>query len=467
MMRSGNLFAAFLLLLLVGCALPIKHQEPEISTPDGWDETTTQSAHPLEKDWWQLFNSDELQQLIITALADSPDIRIATERVLQAEITLRNTRASLFPILNLESSTRAGRSISSDGTRLTTESSRVGLNINYEIDIWGSNIAAWEGGKASFAATRHEVEATRLSLVAGIANAYWQVLAVRDRLAIARQNLEIAERLLDIVEARYRYGTATALDVSRQRTTVMTQHDALLPLEMQERQNLRALALLVGQIPQGFNVSGQGLSDVTVPSVPSVLPGELLIRRPDIAAAEERLLAASANITVARAALFPLKLNLGLSSLISSSDFAFIGLGSPTHSGDIVVALTRALFDGGRLRGQLARTESERRVLVEGWRKTVLTALKEVDDALALVERSRIQQETQGQIRIETLRSLELSELRFKEGSDGLTTLLDAQRSLFTVEDQLTQQKLSRLTATVDLFKALGGGWQTDPSDFH
>ena len=466
MKLTRSVFVITLSIVLTACALPVKHQTPELVVPPMWDEVTAETTYTLEKDWWRTFNSAELEQLITEALSGSPDIRIATERVLQAEIALRNTRSSLFPSLNLDASTRAGRSISSDGTAVTTEASRAGLAINYEIDVWGSNLAAWEGGKASFAASRHDFAATHLSLIAGVANAYWQILAVRDRLAIARQNLDIAERLFAVVEARFRYGAATALDVSRQRTAVMTQRDALLPLEMQERQGLRALALLIGRVPQGFDVSGQGLDDVAVPPVPSLLPGELLVRRPDIAASEERLLAASANIAVARAALFPLKLNIGLSSLVSSSEFAFAGLGSPTHSGDIVVALTRALFDGGRLRGQIASRESEQRILVENWRKVVITALKEVDDALANVHRSQTRERTQREIRDETAHALELSELRFKEGSDGLTTLLDAQRSLFAVEDQLIQQKLSRLSAGVDLYKALGGGWQADPPDF-
>jgi len=462
MIKLRDLLVATLVILVAGCAPPIDHQPPKLTTPLKWDEVPVIESLPLEQDWWRSFNSTELEQLIAATLYDSPDIRIATERVIQAEIALRNSRSSLFPTLNLSASTDAGRTLTSDGNTTRTESSRAGLNINYEIDIWGSNIAAWQGQKASFAAGRHDYEATRLSLVAGVANAYWQILALRDRLAIARRNLAIAERLFVIVEARHRYGAATALDLSRQRTTVMVQRDALLPLEMQERQNLRALALLVGRVPQDFDIAASSLDEVVIPAVSPVLPGELLLRRPDIAAAEERLYAASANIAVARAAMFPLKLNLGLSSLLSGSEFAFWGLGSPVHSGDLILGMTRALFDGGRLRSQVTSRESERRVLVENWRKAVLVALKEVDDALAIVERTRIQEQTQRAIRDETARSLELSELRFKEGSDGLTTLLDAQRSLFSVEDQLVQQKLSRLSATVDLYKALGGGWQQE-----
>lgn len=456
---SRIILLLMLAFLLSGCAVPISDQPPEFTAPSSWSEIAPDAGTTTDSDWWRAFNTKELEQLIAATLSGSPDLRIATERVFQAEISLRATRSSLFPTLNLDLGTGAGRDYLSDGSSVATESSRAGLAINYEIDVWGSNFTAWQSGKASFAATRYDYDATRLSLVATVANTYWQVLATRERLNIARRNLDIAERLFTIVEARHRYGVASALDLSRQRTAVMAQRDALLPLEVQERQQLRALAILVGKVPQGFDVTGESLDHISVPSVALTLPGKLLVRRPDIAATEARLLAAKANIAVARAALFPLKLNVGLSSLITGSEFAFAGLGSPVHSADFVLGLTRALFDGGRLRGQVQIRESERRILVENWRKVVLGALKEVDDALAIVWRSHIQEQTQRKIRDETARSLQLSELRYKEGSDGLTTLLDAQRSLFAVEDQLIQQKLTRLTATVDLFKALGGGW--------
>lgn len=463
-MTPRQILILTLTLLVAGCALPVKREPPDFAAPASWSETLATDSATVDSTWWQAFNSNELEELVATTLRGSPDLRMATERVLQADIALRSSRSSLFPAGSITMNTAAGRDYFSDGTEASTESSRAGLAINYEIDVWGSNFAAWQGDKASFAATRHDYAATRLSLIAAVANAYWQVLSTRERLTIARRNLEIAERLFTIVEARYRFGTASALDLSRQRTTVMAQRDALLPLEVQERQNLRALALLVGAIPQQFEVDADHLDAIIVPEIAPVLPGELLVRRPDIAAAEERLQAAHANIAVARAALFPLKLNLGLSSLISSGEFAFAGLGSPLHSADLVLDLTRALFDGGRLRGQLQIRESERRALVESWRKTVLVALKEVEDALAVVQRSRRQEQTQRQIRDETARALHLSELRYKEGSDSLTTLLDAQRSLFAVEEQLMQQKLTRLTAAVDLYKALGGGWELPPA---
>ncbi|MFN3987874.1 MAG: efflux transporter outer membrane subunit [Rhodocyclaceae bacterium] len=446
-------------LFLAGCATPLTHPGVEVALPTNWAEATAADgeALALEAEWWRRFDSGELETLIDLALTASPDLAVATERVVQAELAVRSTGASLFPAVNLNLAT-TGRE--ANRSSAAGDSSSAGLAMSYEIDVWGSNLLALQGSRAQLAATRYDYEATRLSLLSGVVNAYTQVLAQRARIAIAQENLAIAERLFGIVEARYRNGAASALDVSRQRATVMSARDALLPLEAQERQNLRALAILTGQLPQGFDIQGVDLYALAVPELAPALPGELLARRPDLAAAEARLASADANIAVARAALFPLKLSVGLGSTLSSGEFGLLGLGSPTQVASLSLSLVQAIFDGGRLQAQVATTESARRQLVENYRATVLAALKEVDDALSGVERSRIQEGSQREIRDEYAEALRLSELRYREGSDSLSTLLDAQRSLFSAEDNLLQQRLTRLGATVDLYKALGGGWQ-------
>ncbi|THF56872.1 efflux transporter outer membrane subunit [Pseudothauera rhizosphaerae] len=461
--RLRLLPAALFALALGGCALPIAHPGARLDMPATWAEAAARdrAASELETDWWRQFGSAELEQLIDRALAGSPDIAVATERVLQAEIAARSARATLFPTINLDARTNAGRT-REDGSTSRSEGSSAALGISYEIDVWGSNFARYEGSRYSLTSTRYDYEATRLSLVSGVANAYAQILSQRARLAIAGENLAIAERLFRIVEARYRAGAASALDVSRQRATVLSQRDAILPLQVTERQLVRALAILVGETPAGFDVAGQALDPLAIPEVVPYVPAELLVRRPDLAAAEADLAAADADIAVARAALFPLKLSLTASGNLSSGEFGFLDLANPVSTGTVAISLLQAIFDGGRLRGQVETSESQRRVTLENYRKAVLTALKEVDDAVANAERSRIQEVTQREIRDERARALRLSELRYKEGSDGLDTLLNAQSTLFSAEEALVTQRLTRLTATVDLYKALGGGWRSD-----
>lgn len=449
-------------LTLGGCALPIAHPGARFDVPATWAEAAARdrAASDLDADWWRRFGSAELDGLIARALSGSPDLAVATERVRQAEIATRSAGASLFPSVDLKLDTSATASRGT-GSR-HGEASAASLGVGYEIDVWGSNIARLESSRFGLAATRHDYEATRLSLVAGVVNAYAQILSQRARLAIARENLAIAERLFAIVEARYRNGAASALDVSRQRSTVLSQRDAILPLEVAERQLVRALAILVGAAPAGFDVAGRNLEPLAIPEVAPFVPAELLARRPDLAAAEARLAAADADIAVARAALFPLKLSLAASGNLSSGDFGLVGLANRTSGATVALSLLQAVFDGGRLRGQVETSESQRRQVLENYRKAVLAALKEVDDAAANAERSREQEASQLAIRAENERALRLSELRYREGSDTLSTLLDAQRSLFAVQDTLVQQRLARIGAAVDLYKVLGGGWRLD-----
>lgn len=453
-------------LTLGGCALPLTHPSASVDLPLTWSEATANARLDVELDtqWWRGFHSGELEQLVEQSLAGSPDLAVATERVLQAEIATRSAGATLFPTVNLNLNTGLSGTNGAGIATTRSEASSASLGVSYEIDVWGSNIARLQGSRATLAATRYDYEATRLSLVAGVSSAYAQVLAQRARLTIARENLAIAERLFAIVEARYRNGAASALDVSRQRSTVLSQRDAIVPLETTERQLLRALAILVGSVPQGFDVKADTLA-LAIPEPGMVLPAELLLRRPDLAAAEARLQAADADIAVARAALFPLKLNLGISSALSSGEFGLVELSNPLNTANLTVSLLKSIFDGGRLRGAVETTESQRRASVETYRKTILTALKEVEDAIATVERGRIQEATQQAIKAEAERALRLSELRYREGSDTLSTLLDAQRSLFSVQDTLVQQRLTRINAAVDLYKVLGGGWQLSQTD--
>lgn len=454
------------LLVLAGCATPLQPVDSGVALPASWNEAAalTPVVAQEDADWWRRFDSTELEALIAAALAGNPDLAIANERVIQAELAVRGNAASLFPGVDLTATTGARASEGGDGDGGGSERSRssgLGLGIRYEIDIWGSNLTRTRGAQAQLSATRHDYEAARLSLAAGVANAYTQVLAQRARVAIARDNLTVAERLAAIVAARHRHGAASALDVSRQRATVLAQRERLLPLEVQARQNLRALAILTGDVPQAFDLgdSTDSFNRIAIPQLDAPLPGTVLARRPDIGAAEARLIAADADIAVARAALFPLKLTLDASTALTSNRFAFAGLGNPATTAGLSLSLIQAVFDGGRLRDEVASSESRRRQTLELYRKTILEALKEVDDALAAVARNQAQEQLQLQIRLEAERALRLSELRYREGRDSLDELLDAQRSLFSVQDQLVQQRLARLTATLDLYKALGGGW--------
>lgn len=443
---------------LSACAHRFEVTHPDVAMPSSWVEASSGEAE-LQRDWWRGFGSSELSGLVDEALTGSPDLRIALERVTQAEIAARSAGASLFPLITLSADTGTG-SVKPGGIYdagwSKRESSGALLAIDYEVDLWGRVAAQASGANASLQATRYDLETARLTLTTGVANAYFQVLALRMRLRIAQNNLAIAEKLFNIVEARYRYGAASALDVSRQRSTVLAQRATILPLQVQERQAVSALSILLGRQPQALQVAGQDLDKLTIPEVGAGLPSSLLLRRPDLASAEAQLYAADANVAAARAALLP---TITLSGTAGSSSAALLSLTDPAYGIGIAASIVRTLFDGDRLGQQVELNESSRRQLVESYRSAIHSALKEVDDALGNASRNRNQEQAQTDIRNEAQRALQLSELRYREGADDLNSLLDAQRTLFSAEDQLAQQRLLRLTGTTDLFKALGGGW--------
>jgi len=446
-------------LLLSGCALHEPLARPDLPLPSTWAEAAP-AADGISADWWRTFGSAELDALVQEAATASPDLRIAAERVIQAEQSLRVSGASLFPSLNLGGNTGWTRRDANDGSAVSeTKSSAATLNAGYEIDLWGRIAANVDSAEASLAGSRFDYDAARLSLSANVATTYFQLLALRERLRIARENLAIAERVLRIVEVRYQNGSASSLDVSRQRTTVLSQRAAIPPLEVQERQTNTALAILLGRVPQDLRLQGEALNTLAIPAVTPGLPADLLVRRPDLASAEAALAGASANVAAARAALLP---SIQLSGAGGLATATLLSLADPSNTVSLSASVAQVIFDGGRLRAQVESARSRQRELVETYRKAIHTALKEVEDALGNTGRNANQEVLQGQILAEAQRSLRLAELRYREGADDLLTVLDAQRTLFSAQDSLAQLRLSRLTSAVDLYKALGGGWRPE-----
>lgn len=448
--------ALLALALLAGCAAPPAeppHSPPPL--PTRYDEAPAGTAS-IDPQWWNSFAAPELDALIAQAVAGSSDLAIAAERVRQAELTVRSAGASLFPGLSGGLSTSDRYTDAPGAAGNTAGTSGVSLSASYEIDLWGRLAANVQSATASLQASRFDLQTARLSVASGVANAYFQVIALRVRLAIAQDNLAIAERVFKVVQARYNNGAASALDLSRQRTTVLGQRAIIEPLQVQERQTLAALAILLGRYPQGFQITGMPLDALAVPAVAAGLPSELLLRRPDLASAEAQLAAADANVAFARASLLPSVQLSGSAGLASS---ALLSLANPTFSLGLTASVAQTLFDGGRLRNQVLISESQRRVLVESYRQAIHVALKEVEDSLSNIARNRGQEASQLAIRDEAQRALRLAELRYREGVDDLLSTLDAQRTLFSAQDQLAQQRLARLTSAVDLYKALGGGW--------
>ena len=445
-------------MLLGACAITGNAPAPAPDMPQAFAEPAVPDAAVPAQDWWSAFGSQELSSLVAAALAANPDLAIAAERVRQAEAQVRIAGATLFPALNFDAGTARRETRVDGGSWQTGNASSATLSASYEVDLWGKNASGVRSAEAALRASRFDRETVRLTLVAGVANAYFQVLSLRGRLAIARENLVIAERVFAVVDSRVRNGAASALDLARQQAAVLTQRAAIPPLELQERQTLFALAILLGRAPEGFDTAASAVTGLAVPRVAPGLPAQLLVRRPDLASAEAQLAAANANVAAARAALLP---SIGLTGSAGlASDVLLNFLNGPTATFAIGASLLQPIFDGGRLRAQVDVAASRERELVENYRKAVLAALADVESALAAGGRTAEQELLQEKVVEQARLALRLAEIRYREGADDLLTVLDAQRTLFQAEDQLAQIRLSRLQASVGLFKALGGAWK-------
>ncbi|ENO88620.1 efflux transporter outer membrane subunit [Thauera linaloolentis] len=440
--------------LLTACAITEPVARPDLAMPAQWSEATEASraaTADISDTWWQSFGSPQLDALVAEAMLSAPDLLIQAERVIQAELALRQAGASLLPSLSL-----GGGSSVQNAEGKESGSTNANLSARYEIDLWGRLAATRDASRASLAATRFDRDAARLSMTASVATLWFQALALDERADIARQNLAIAERVLKVVQARYDNGAASALELSQQRSTVLSQRKAIEPLEITLRQTRSALAILLGRNPQAGFLDDERLAQLHIPAVEAGLPSDLLLRRPDLASSEARLVAASANLAAARGALLP---SISLSAGASAASAELLSLSGHNSVLSLSASLLQTIFDGGRLAADVDIQRSRQRELVETHRQTVLAALKEVEDALSNAVRDANQETAQREILTEAQRSLRLAELRYREGADSLLTVLDAQRALFSAQDQLAQLRLTRLTDAVTLYRVLGGGW--------
>lgn len=445
------LFAA----LLSGCSLVPNYERPATDNPAGWSEAAATEPTAIAKDWWKNFNSAELNALMADALANNNDLGAAIQRVEQARATLRSTGSALSPTVEASGNT-GWRSVDApNASRQSDSTYDAGLTVGYELDLFGLNRAAVERDEAELLSSEFARDATALLIMSDVAKGYFNVLNLEERLNVADQNLNSSKELLRIVQARFDAGATTALDVSQQKSDLATSEANRSSVELQLKIAKSALAILVGKAPQNLQIAGKELRSLPVPAISPGQPSALLERRPDIRSSEADLIAANADIGVARAAFFP-QLNIGLDAGIAATP-----IGDPaTTTLSILSGLTAPLFTGGLLEGNLAFTKARKAELVENYRKAILVSFKDVEDALATVKASQ-QRETSLETALnEARKAYDLSKQQYDVGSIDFQTLLDARQTMLLAEDNYIQTKNDRLAAAVDLFKALGGGWQ-------
>lgn len=447
--------------LCAGCALhDVEQPPPELPAAFDGRAGHDDSAVRPTGDWYRGFGSSELQSLIEQASSGNLDLTMARARVTQADARARQAGAAILPSVDLGGNLDYLAGHSSAGSAHETDWAAL-VSASYEVDFWGKNKAAARSAIRLADASRADRDTVALTTLAAVADGYFQVLSFRDRLGTARSNLDAARKLLEVVQARFNVGMSNPVEVSTQKAALAAAGLAIPQLEQQEADALAALALLLGRAPENFTVQGRTLDDLLEPKVGAGLPSELLTRRPDVYMAEANLSAADADLTVARAALFPsLNLTAGGGLQNPALNAAVISLSGVGPTVSLGASLTQSLFDHGRLKAVRTEAQAKDQELVAAYRAAILSSLVDVERALSalnhLDEAKVLQEESIKQSEL----ALQGATLRYQAGSGDFLSLLEAQRTLYAARDQFNQYRLARFQTLVALYKALGGGWQ-------
>lgn len=470
--RLKPLAALIPAMMLLGCSQVPVYEKPQTDLPETWQVQNLQKIEtvPLEESlWWQQLSGDEtLNQLISEALKYNRDMALAQIRLNQARALLRQSQSGRFPELNLTGG--LARTQSSDeaypvGQGDTFGDFSLGALLSYEVDLWGRVEASIKQSEATFKATQADQQSLALSIKAAVAKAYLNLMALNQNLALAENTVKSRQETLQLRQTQLEYGSVTPLTVYQAESELASVQIALHQLEEQRALQQNALAVLIGRSPKALlalasqsPLSVSALTDVNTLPIPKNLPSALLNRRPDIQAAEQRLIAANANIGVAKAALFP---KISLTGLLGFQSESLSRLFEEDAIGwNAAANINAPIFDYDRRRSQVKISEAEQQAMLIDYRQTVRVAFKEVLDATTQFESSQKQLEAQQRQVSALYQTLNLAQDRFDAGYSSYLEVLDAQRNLFNAELAQVTMKLNHATALVNLYKALGGDWQ-------
>jgi outer membrane protein, multidrug efflux system len=462
---SSRIISLLLVSSLVGaCKVGPNYRRPDVQTPDAYrdlnnnPQAQAQAGSFADLPWWQVFQDPQLQELIRTALKQNYDMQIATERINAARAQVVVTRSALFPQVQGNGNFTGGKE-----STFQTKFNFFTLTADaaFQLDLFGRLRRATEAARAQLLATEEAQRTVTLTLVSDVASAYFSLLQLDLQLQITRDTVTTQEDSVKLTSFRLDHGVATKLDVLQARQVLDTANAQVPDLERQIGQEEDAISILLGNYP-GTIPRGIRLPDQPVPpEVPAGLPSTLLARRPDIRQAEQNLIAANAEIGVAKAAFFP-QISLtgsgggafGRSSAFTSMMSSQLGFWSYGAS------VSQPIFTGGALRGNLHIAESQQKQALLAYKEAIQHAFGDVSDALIGYQKLhevRIQQEN---VVADLSESVRLSTMRYRGGTTTYLEVLDGQRSLFSAELTLAQARGNEYQSLVQLYKVLGGGWQ-------
>lgn len=451
-------------LILSACGSPVQRPDSGVQAPAAWQSPHGASVARNSPQWWTQFGSPELDRLIEQARVGSFDLAAAVARVRQAQAGTVIAGGSQLPEVKAGLNANRQKLLRGNGySQLDANSSNkavdyfdTNLSATYEIDFWGGKRASRDSAQFALQASEFDRATVELTLLSGVASTYAQTLSLREQSRIAELNLANAQSVLKLVQTRFYSGSATALELAQQKSLVAAQQWQLPRVQQQAQDALISLAALLGRPVQQLSAT-ESFEHLQWPDIAAGVPSELLTHRPDIARAEAQLAAAEADVKVARAAMLPA---LTLTAQLGSGANQFDDLiRSPFYN--LTAGLVAPIFNNGRLGAERDKASARQQELLETYRGAIINGFADVEKALNSIRRLDEQRLWQNEELNQAQTAFDIAQSRYQAGAEDLLTVLETQRTLYAAQDQNVQLRLARMQASIALYKALGGGWQT------
>ena len=468
----SKLSLLLIIIFLAGCAAGPEYRRPDTATPveyryaEGYEEIW-QNGLPADElpkgEWWRIYHDPVLDELQQRAADNNQELRAALARMDQARAQAGISEAELMPRLDLQPSAQRSRNaedLSPMGVSETTNTFRLPLDLNYELDIRGRLRRLSEADEAEFEASAAEVESFRLMLHSDVARTYFSLLTLDREIQLIEQTVALRRENKRMVTSRFQHGLSDKLDLSRADTELAVAEAEVVMLRQQRSEVEHSLALLLGEPASSFELPPTDADDLHVPTVDPGLPAELIQRRPDVAAAERQLMAANARIGAAEAAFFP-AIRLTGAAGYGSNELSNL-LNSGNHFWNFGPQLSLPIFDGGRNRARLEQAKAAHEEALARYQQTILQAMQEVENALAALAILTQQQETQQRALRHARETVDLSHQRYRAGLVSYLEVIESERAAHTQQRAVLQTRNQQLQANIALIKALGGGWDSD-----
>ena len=449
-------------LLLSGCqSIWPDYQRPKVAVPLAYDQQANQESSQLSNTWWTLYQDQVLNDLVAKAVQNNSDIKLAVARIEEADAVLREVGAALFPQIDLNSAASRTRATTTGATPVFANNPRSNFNAqlrtSFELDFWGKLSRTKEAARAQALSTRYAKDTVALSLAGLVASNYLLLRSLDSQLLLTQVSLKSREESLALTQRRLEGGVVSALDVQQAEVARENLSAQLSDLNRLRSLSLHQLAVLTGDME--LNIASADIKSLPIPPTPPAgLPSALLESRPDVRQAEEQMVAANANIAVAKAALYP--------SISLTAGFG----GESMQLGDVLKSASRIwtgglslnlpIFDAGKLNARVGQASAKQKQVLASYEGVIQNAFREVNDALVSLRLQTEREAALDKAQLAAQKALQISENRYQSGYSAYLEVLDAQRVYNDAALTFIQSRQARLVATVSLFKALGGGWQ-------